>query len=265
VGRRQPVGPAAGRDGNGTKVYDLDSGQDVATLPGLAAVVFAGDDHVIGFPGSGRQALAVVEIATGKERHRVKGPLQEEPFAKPGPSPSLDDSGPAVCADGRWAAVSYENRAIVVWDLTTGQRAQSFTVPGGHPVDVLACHPEGRQVVLREKVGALAPRMRCSVRDPATGQELFRLPERGSRITCAAYSPNDGGRLLTGSEDGSIRLWDADTGLELLTVQDRRLPVLWVAVSPDGRCIAAGCQGGGPCPAAFLIWDARPPGRQEKD
>jgi WD40 repeat protein len=57
-----------------------------------------------------------------------------------------------------------------------------------------------------------------------------------------AVSP-DGGRLATGSADGTVRVWDTGSGEQLL-VLTAGSPVWDVTFSPDGRRIAAGCADG---------------------
>jgi WD40 repeat protein/tRNA A-37 threonylcarbamoyl transferase component Bud32 len=270
----------------GTQLWDLDTRQKGRFLARFRAHAFAEGGQLVGFsehvlpsslrgpaqwsvtPGPGGRlvgfpelppsgpantTLSVIDAATGKERHRLQGP--------PSPMRSV-----ALSADRRVAAVGHEDRTVVFWELTTGQRLQSYREPGRQDFEILAVHADGRQVVVRAKVGPLSPRSRCTVRDAVTGRERFRLSERGAAITCAAYSP-DRRRLLTGSTDGSVRLWDADTGLELLAFHDRRVPLRWVAFRPDGQGFAAG-YGGGPqaaSPAGFILWDARPMGRSGAD
>lgn len=57
-------------------------------------------------------------------------------------------------------------------------------------------------------------------------------------VWSAAFFP-DNRRLVTASEDGSIRLWDVVTAKQLKEVSSSQGSVSDIAVSPDGRFIAA--------------------------
>ena len=50
----------------------------------------------------------------------------------------------------------------------------------------------------------------------------------------------DGRRIVTGSVDGTAKLWEATSGKELLTLKGHGGRVHSVAFSPDGRRIASG-------------------------
>ena len=60
-----------------------------------------------------------------------------------------------------------------------------------------------------------------------------------SKVSSLVYSP-DSKTLITGSNDGTVRLWEAATGKEI-----RRLDGTWVLLtSPDGKIMAGGDGGG---------------------
>jgi WD40 repeat protein/serine/threonine protein kinase len=81
-----------------------------------------------------------------------------------------------------------------------------------------------------------------------SGRVVSRLEGHGSPIFCATFSP-DGRRIVTGSgkrvavnrsAETTAKLWDADTGRELLTFRGHTQAVYCVAFSPDGSRIVTG-------------------------
>ncbi|HVK11757.1 MAG TPA: hypothetical protein VM597_23495, partial [Gemmataceae bacterium] len=68
--------------------------------------------------------------------------------------------------------------------------------------------------------------------------ELRRLPLGPGGIRTLAFSP-DGKRIAGGGDRGTARVWDADTGKEVLAPAPNGYRVRSVAFSPDGKTVAA--------------------------
>ena len=65
-----------------------------------------------------------------------------------------------------------------------------------------------------------------------------------------AWSP-DGTRLLSGSHDGTARVWDANSGIELFALAGPSLSISAVAWSPDGTRLLTAAED-----HSVRVWDA---------
>ena len=72
----------------------------------------------------------------------------------------------------------------------------------------------------------------------ATGREIQRLWHPDG-LRPAAYHP-DGHRVVTGCNDGGVRLWDLEAGKLIRTLSRHPGPVRRVAVSSDGKHVLSG-------------------------
>jgi WD40 repeat protein len=121
--------------------------------------------------------------------------------------------------DGKTLAAAGKYKAIYLWDASTGQEIRRLE---GHLANIKAISwsPDGKTLA-----SASAD---WSVRlwTVATGQEILKFTRHQAPVVSVAFSP-DGKRLASGGteKDGAVRIWEADSGKEVLTQQG---PFGWV-------------------------------------
>jgi WD40 repeat protein len=133
-----------------------------------------------------------------------------------------DEELPAVSPDGRTLAFTgqYEGPTEIYTMPLTGGTPERLTYGAGR-ITFVGWTPDGDILYASNQYAALP--------DP----QLVRLHR--SKI-----SP-DGKRILSGSQDTTMRLWDVDNGTEILKLEGHSNSVRGVALSPDGkRALSAG-------------------------
>ena len=60
----------------------------------------------------------------------------------------------------------------------------------------------------------------------------------------------DGRRIVSGSQDSTVAVWDLETGIQIHRLTGHQAAVNSVAVSPDGRHIVSGSQD-----STVVVWD----------
>lgn len=116
--------------------------------------------------------------------------------------------------------ISRENRALV----------RQLTRIGKGRITDSDLSPDGRRLVVATAIGAY-------LYDVPTMTEVF-YRETSSAVVSIAFSP-DGRSFATGSDDGTLQLWDAASG-ELIVVQKHHSDAIdQLVFSPDGRMLAS--------------------------
>ncbi|KAI0743152.1 WD40-repeat-containing domain protein [Daedaleopsis nitida] len=76
--------------------------------------------------------------------------------------------------------------------------------------------------------------------DTITAGEPLSVLDGGRGMLCSAAFAGDNRRIITASDDGSCRIWNAETGQDLVILHEHNGPVWTVAFSPDSKRVASG-------------------------
>jgi WD40 repeat protein/serine/threonine protein kinase len=218
----------AGADDKNVKIWDMQTGRELLSLKGhklqVDSVVFSPDGKHLA-SGSCDKTAIVWDAQTGQELLSLKG--------HSGRVMSL-----AFSPNGRRLASADADQIVKVWDAQTGQQLFSLK---GHTGEVtsVAYSPDGKHLASTATDGTVKVWNAQAVQNP-----LILPGAAGSSVVSVAFSPN-GRRLASGGgrsdqEPGELKVWDAQTGKEILALKGHTAKVTTVAYSPDGQRLASG-------------------------
>ncbi|CCA74344.1 related to WD40-repeat protein (notchless protein) [Serendipita indica DSM 11827] len=235
------------------RVWDADTGQTLGEpLRGhehwVTTVGFSPDGSLI-VSGSDDKTIRLWEMDTGR------------PLGVPLLGHDSSVLAVAFSPDGSRIVSGSEDNTIRLWDTETGQ-------PSGEPLQghessvcAVAFSPDGSRIASASEDKTIRiwdAENGQPLREPLRGHELGAEPVGGGHfrghedmVLAVAFSP-DGSRIVSGSMDKTIRLWDADNGqLSGQPLLGHETGVGSVAFSPDGSRILSGAGDG-----TVRLWDA---------
>jgi WD40 repeat protein len=263
---------------NGVKLWEVESGEAIATLLGHSNLLFR-----IAFLDGGRM------LASGSFDRTAK--LWDVPHASDERDvltvPSSSVRSMVFTPDGRTLFSGGLNALIRSWDVATGRQLGQFAIPQAvgdiYGLDIsrdgrtLAVAGVGLWDLETHRLVELPPQsaplnclsfspagkiLAASYRDnticlwDAVNRKRLRTinPGRGEANTCLCFSP-DGQILASGGSDQRVKLRHVATGEELAKrLVGHTAWIVSLAFAPDGRALASGSGDG-----TVIIWDVADP------
>lgn len=177
-------------------------------------------------------AFAFSQLTTGKELHRI-GHLEN----------ALSVSATALNLPGNIFITGDENGAVTFYNIAD----QSKVGLSGHAEVSSGAlfSPDGRSLIAANVLGGTFLARTADVNlvkvwSLSGATVLHTLPGHLKQVNCIAVSA-DSKFLASGSEDGTVRLWDMGTSTEVHTY-DMGLPITSVALSRHAELLAAGAE-----------------------
>jgi WD40 repeat protein len=232
--------------GGGVKVWEVQSGQEVTTVPhdlgpaGFGRAAFSPDSrHFVACGNRGVRIWRVVDLGPGEDsRPRLSFKETARPTPASTNSACFSPDGKLLAWAGAWVGSSAHQ--ISVWDLATGQeRSWPACV---YPYSALSFLPDSKQLALVDWNDG-----KIEIRNAADGQVTATFGKKeliqGESIS-TALSP-DGAWLAVGG-DRAVTVWDLNKRELLFALPEERGTIWSLAWSPDKSLLAVGSSHGGP-------------------
>ncbi|KAG8934376.1 hypothetical protein FRC02_010121 [Tulasnella sp. 418] len=223
-------------------IWDAVTGTLIKRLEGhtsyVRSVAFSHDSRQI-VSGSHDETVCIWDAVTGTLIKRLEGHTEYVQSV-------------AFSHDSRQIVSGSRDKTVCIWDAVTGTLIKRLE---GHTeyVQSVAFSHDSRQIVSGSRDKTVC------IWDAVTGTLIKRLEGHTDYVQSVAFSHDsrqivsgsysvafspDGTRIASGTEDGTIAIWDAKTGILVRKLEGHSGWVNSVAFSPDGMLIASGSDDG---------------------
>ena len=218
-------------------LVDPNTGKYIKRLEGhnreVVAISFSADMRTFA-SGSQDGSIRIWDVASGENKQTLDGFFNE--------LTSFD-----ISTDGKTILMAGKDRNVCLWDITAGKREKTFTKEWENrknPVRNIAFIPGGNRILIMDNAKFLW--------DRNTGKPAAHFLRPNRSVISMSISP-DGKKIVTGSSDGTVLLFDVERrnykGQVSLAAHAGR--VTSVAYSSDGKTIVTGSED-----TTIKLWDA---------
>jgi eukaryotic-like serine/threonine-protein kinase len=255
-------GPEAGR----LRILDVETGKELLRLDALGSPRFSPDDRWLA-TNRADGSVSLWDAKTGREIRNLFAPGQRSMRI-------------AISPDGHWIASGTQAGSVLIWNLMADEPpiileglVDSVSSVAFSPDDsrLAACDRHGQVCIWNSdweqttqwqmshalQVIAFSPDSQClamagesstvTIRNVNSGVAIHKLHGHSDWVSTLAFN-TDGSRLITGSADETVKIWDVASGDEILTLSGLRGVALNVAADPTGRRIAV-------CESVVRVWE----------
>ena len=241
---------ASGSEDKTIEMWKLDAGKRWYTLTGhsdwVTCVAFSPDGATLASGGRDK-TIQIWDLNKGKWWYALRG-HEDRVYAV------------AFSRDGQVLASGSRDKTVQLWNLNKGRPMSALSGHAGG-VEAVAFSPGGEFLASGSRDKTL------QLWDWRNGRSICTLAEHGDWVRAIAFAATSssispfsqggaggGSILVSGSRDGTAKLWRVDTdggGTLLRSMRDNSGDVLCVAFSPDGGVLATGSRDG-----SIYLWDA---------
>lgn len=209
-------------------ILELESGRELLSIPMDPRTTNPGSDAEIRYSPNGERlafcgrGLLLFDTATGKLAQKCDTENHRAALY-----------GTCWSPDGKHVAAATLQPAVLCWSAETGEVVRRFESKDGRMFSKCpTISADGQLMLAPTGFGVNVWRF-------ADGELLRKVPVEGDVIMTIVLTP-DGKTLVAGTQDGWIRILDAQEGKLLRQMDDRLTPVRTIAVSPDFTTVAVG-------------------------
>lgn len=176
---------------------------------------------------------------------------------------SFSQNGQLLATHTQWS--------VTIWELPTGRGAQSYRHASTNYAGPVRFTPDSSRLAFcyKKTIESLPAKLDDSdavIReiggtdnrpglfddfepDVTTAANIIRYAGHTDKVWMLRYTP-DGRTLISASSDGTVRMWEASTGLEIRCFDTKIGKIAAADVSPDGAIAAVGGANG-----EIVVWD----------